>query len=364
MSSVSGVSKAHADVSTDVPQIQVEVDLARPSGSGSSPGTSAGPPPPWWPARRSATCSAAAARTTSSSGARRARGRSVDAIRALPIDTPSGQHRPAGRRRRRSSPAQPERDRARGRLALPRRQRRVSGATSGRRSASSSSGSTGGQFPRGLPRRDPRRVRGAPVRAEPAAARSRSWPACRPAAAAGVVRQLAARRWSSSSPCRWPSSAGCSPRWLAGGIVSLGSLVGFFTVFGIAARNGILLVNHCQHLEREEGEAFGAGAGAPRGQGTAGADPHDLAGHRPRARPARRPRRAPGPRDRVPARRRHPRRPRRPRRCSACSSCRHCCCGSAGRRHRTRPAPDEQAAAAIPLQRITEAPDDVDGPGD
>ncbi len=45
--------------------------------------------------------------------------------------------------------------------------------------------------------------------------------------------------------------------WIAGGIVSLGTLVGFFTVFGIAARNCILLVNHCQHLEREEGEAFG-----------------------------------------------------------------------------------------------------------
>ena len=45
--------------------------------------------------------------------------------------------------------------------------------------------------------------------------------------------------------------------WLAGGIISLGSLVGFFTVFGIAARNGILLINHCQHLESEEGMAFG-----------------------------------------------------------------------------------------------------------
>jgi CzcA family heavy metal efflux pump len=42
-----------------------------------------------------------------------------------------------------------------------------------------------------------------------------------------------------------------------GGVISLGSLLGFFTVFGIAARNGILLVNHAQHLERVEGEAFG-----------------------------------------------------------------------------------------------------------
>ena len=44
---------------------------------------------------------------------------------------------------------------------------------------------------------------------------------------------------------------------MSGGILSLGSLVGFLTVMGIAARNGILLINHCQHLEQFEGMPFG-----------------------------------------------------------------------------------------------------------
>jgi Cu/Ag efflux pump CusA len=38
----------------------------------------------------------------------------------------------------------------------------------------------------------------------------------------------------------------------AGGVLSLGSLVGFVTVLGIAARNGILLLSHYRHLQREE----------------------------------------------------------------------------------------------------------------
>jgi Cu/Ag efflux pump CusA len=42
------------------------------------------------------------------------------------------------------------------------------------------------------------------------------------------------------------------------GVISLGSLAGFLLVLGIAARNGIMLISHFQHLERYEGETFGA----------------------------------------------------------------------------------------------------------
>jgi Cu/Ag efflux pump CusA len=50
---------------------------------------------------------------------------------------------------------------------------------------------------------------------------------------------------------------GVAAVFLTGGVLSLGSLVGFVTVLGIAARNGIMLVSHYRHLEHEEGVAFG-----------------------------------------------------------------------------------------------------------
>ncbi len=43
-----------------------------------------------------------------------------------------------------------------------------------------------------------------------------------------------------------------------GGVLSLGSLVGFVTVLGIAARNGILLLSHYRHLQRDESHPFNA----------------------------------------------------------------------------------------------------------
>jgi CzcA family heavy metal efflux pump len=44
---------------------------------------------------------------------------------------------------------------------------------------------------------------------------------------------------------------------LNNGELSLGSMVGLLTVLGIAGRNGILMIAHFQHLEREEGMTFG-----------------------------------------------------------------------------------------------------------
>ena len=40
-------------------------------------------------------------------------------------------------------------------------------------------------------------------------------------------------------------------------VISLGSLVGIITVLGLSARNGIMLIEHCRHLEQEEGVPFG-----------------------------------------------------------------------------------------------------------
>ncbi|WP_320823268.1 efflux RND transporter permease subunit [Reinekea sp.] len=63
--------------------------------------------------------------------------------------------------------------------------------------------------------------------------------------------------WISMLTLPFALVGGVVAAYIAGGVVSLGSLVGFLTVLGIAARNGIMMLCHFQHLEQHENEPFG-----------------------------------------------------------------------------------------------------------
>ena len=232
----------------------------RRSATASSRATCAGRPPPWWPASRSATSTRPAQLYDVTVWSVPEARDSLTSIRELLIDTPGGGHvrlEDVADVRIMPTPNVIKRENVSRRIDVSAQRERPRPRLGG--GATSSAASRRSQFPLEYHRRAGGRVRRAAGRPEPPAGATR-WPP-RSASSSSCRRAFGSWRLATLAFLTLPSAlvGGVLAAFLGGGVISLGSLVGFLTVLGIAARNGILLINHYQHLEREEGEPFGPG---------------------------------------------------------------------------------------------------------
>jgi Cu/Ag efflux pump CusA len=77
-----------------------------------------------------------------------------------------------------------------------------------------------------------------------------------------LVLQAALRSWRLAALAFLTLPVGLAGGVLAalvnGAALSLGALIAFLAILGLAARNGIMLIHHCQRLRLDEGYPFGA----------------------------------------------------------------------------------------------------------
>jgi len=78
-----------------------------------------------------------------------------------------------------------------------------------------------------------------------------------------LILQSAYRSWrlalASSLTLPLALAGGLLAVFATGSTLSIGSLIGFLALFGIAVRNSIVLIHHYQHLEKFDGKTFGEG---------------------------------------------------------------------------------------------------------